>query len=361
MAAGLQEAPPAIPPGPRVRRPVARPRPRRAPRWTRVCVILGAVLVLVSVGTLGSAYALSARYEKAVKRTSILSGDTKSDRGSVTEGPLNFLVLGSDNRAADPSVGSDTTGQRTDTIMLIHVNKALNAAYVVSIPRDSYVDIPASDDGKYEGGKNKINAAFAFGGARLTADTVHDLTGLQLDGAFILDFNSVRTLVSIVGGVWVTIPEDMSSIHTDRRWKKGRNFLTPDAAQDFMRQRKTVAGGDLGRIQNQQRVIEAVAQKLTTKGILANPRRLDQAIITIGKAITADESVNIRDLAFSLKTIRPSALKFVTVPVATDNLATPFGSSVELDSEGSTALYAALRDDTMDQWLALNPQKPAGT
>jgi LCP family protein required for cell wall assembly len=330
--------------------------------WTKICVVLGAILLLVSVGTIGSAYALSSRYEKKVKRTQILTEGVASDRGTVAEGPLNFLVLGSDNRAADPSVGADTAGQRSDTIMLIHVNKALTGATVVSIPRDSYVDIPASADGKYNGGKDKINAAYAFGGPQLTATTVHELTGVDLDGAFILDFDSVRKLVGIVGGVWVDIPFNMRSYHTDRKWHKGRNFLTADAAQDFMRQRYSVPGGDFGRIQNQQRVMMAVAQKLTSKGTLTNPIRLDRAIATAASAVTADQSVNLQDTALALRNIRPANLKFATVPYLSNNFRTPNGSSaVELDELAAESLFTAVRDDTVDQWLLANPQKPAGT
>jgi LCP family protein required for cell wall assembly len=359
MPVGLQEAPPTHPSFTRSQPAAQAPR-HKAPLWTKICVVLGALLLVGATGTIGTGYYLTGRYEGKVKREKILTGAAAAEKSSIATGPLNFLILGSDNRAADPSVGADTTGERTDTIMLVHVNQGLNAATVVSIPRDSYVDVPAADNGSWNGGKNKINAAYAFGGARLMATAVHELTGIALNGAFILDFDSVRKLVGIVGGVWVNVPATFHSIHTDRVWKKGRVFLTADAAQDFMRQRKTIAGGDFGRIQNQQRVMMAVAQKLTSKGTLTNPLKLDRAISTVASAITADEDTNIRDLALALRGIKPAGLTFTTVPFTTDQLKTPYGESVELDERGDQSLFDAIQNDTIELWTHDHPQRTFG-
>jgi LCP family protein required for cell wall assembly len=355
MAVGLQQGrPPAAdePPSPRAL-PPSTARRRKAPIWAKACVAFGAVLVILAGGALTAAYSLTARYESHVTREDILS-DVPGKKSSYSEGPLNFLVLGSDNRDADPTVKADTVGGRSDTIMLVHIDKTLTNAYVVSIPRDSYVDIPASGNGKWAGGKNKINAAFDFGGAALTAKTVNQLTGVPLNGAFILDFNSVRKLVGIVGGVTVCIPYSMHSIHTARKWVKGCNYMTADAAQDFMRQRKTVPGGDFGRIQNQQRVVLAVAKKMMDKGLITSPTKLDKVLTTVADSVTVDEDVDLPDLALGLKNLRPANLKFTTAPFITDNLATPAGSSVELDPVKGEELYSAIRNDTMDQWYAAN-------
>jgi LCP family protein required for cell wall assembly len=356
MAAGLKEVEPASaePPSRSSLRPTQLSRRAKWPVWTKVCVAIGAVLVLLAGGVMSAAFGLTAQVERHVKRADIL-GDVPGQKSSYTEGPLNFLVLGSDNREADPTVRADTTGARSDTIMLVHVDKTLTKSTIVSIPRDSYVDIPASGNGKWLGGKNKINAAYDFGGPALTAKTVNQLTGIPLNGAFLLDFDSVRKLVGIVGGVTVCIPFNMSSIHTSRVWKKGCNFLTADAAQDFMRQRKTVPGGDFGRIQNQQRVVLAVAKKMSVKGLITNPVKLNKVLTTVADAVTVDQNVNLPDLALGLKNIRPANMQFATLPIVTDNLATPAGSSVELDTKKGEALFTALRDDTLDQYFAANP------
>ncbi|TQS41447.1 LCP family protein [Cryptosporangium phraense] len=358
MAVGLKEAPPDAPGPAPIRSTTARRTPK-APPWAKACIIFGAVLVVLASGTLTAAYGLTNRYNSKVKRADIL-GNLSEKQSSYTEGPLNFLILGSDNRVTDPSFAK-TDGLRSDTIMIAHIDKTLSKTYIVSVPRDSYVDIPASGDGKWLGGKDKINAAFVHGGAALTAKTVQQLTGVDFNGAFLLDFNSVRKLVGIVGGVTVCIPFSMHSIHTTRKWKKGCNYLTADGAQDFMRQRKTVPGGDFGRMQNQQRVILAVAKKMTTKGILTDPLKLDKLVSTVAESVTVDQSVDLPDLALGLKKLRPNNLRCTTLPFTTDDLQTPAGSSVELDPVKGEQLYAALRDDTMDAYLAANPPADAGT
>ena len=360
MAVGLQEArsaTPAEPPGPASRLP-APPKKPKSPPWALACVVLGAVLVVLAGGTLTAGYGLTHRYESKLKRTNIL-GDSAEGKSSYTEGPLTFLILGSDDRATDPSFAA-TEGLRSDTIMLAHIDKTLTKTYIVSIPRDSYVDIPASDDGKWQGGNDKINAAYNYGVPALTAKTVQQLTGVTLNGAFILDFNSVRKLVGIVGGVSVCIPFAMRSIHTERTWKKGCNYLTADGAQDFMRQRKTVPGGDFGRMQNQQRVMLAVAKKMTTKGVVTDPKKLDKLLTTVAESVTVDENFDLPDLALGLKNLRPGNLRCTTLPFTTDDLQTPSGSSVELDPVKGEELYAAIRNDTMDAYMAANPPANAG-
>jgi LCP family protein required for cell wall assembly len=323
--------------------------------------VVGAALLLVSLGTAGVGWGLSARYESKLKRIEILGGvpSTRKD-GSSVKGPLNFLLLGSDSRLADPSVRSDVGGQRSDTIILIHVSSDLRTAYFVSIPRDSYVDIPPSGDA-WRGGKNKINAAFAFGGPKLTAETVYALTRVPLDGATVVDFDSVRTMVNVVGGVTVCVPYNVSSLHTKRVWKKGCHHMSGDAAQDFMRQRKSVPGSDFGRIHNQQLVLRALATKATSAGMLTDPVKFDRLITTATKAITVDEEMDVRELAFALKNLRPDDLQFITLPFRSDNISTPAGSAVALDEVKCEALFDAIRNDTVDTWLAANPQRvPTG-
>ncbi|HEV2088471.1 MAG TPA: LCP family protein [Cryptosporangiaceae bacterium] len=327
-----------------------RPRP---PRWARLCTIVGAVLVVLAFGSVGVGWGLSVRY--STKTQDILDGVPKK---SDIRGPLNILLLGSDTRAADPSVQSGADGARSDTIMLIHVTRDLQHAYFISIPRDSYVDIPPME-GRWDGGKNKINSAFEFGGAAHMAKTVYGLTKVPLDGAVVLDFNSVRSMVDAVGGVRVCIPYDVESIHTDRVWKKGCSNMGGDAAQDFMRQRKTVPGGDFGRIQNQQLVLKALAAKATSKGMLTNPIAFDKLLRTATDAMTVDENMDVRGLAFALKGLRPDDLSFLTLPFLNDNLLTPAGSAVELDMVKSEELFAAIRNDNVDAWILANPPKVA--
>ncbi|SHM21926.1 LCP family protein [Cryptosporangium aurantiacum] len=325
-----------------------------------MALIVGVSLLLVSVGTIGAAWAISARYEKNIKRADLLgdvptttrTDDTGStyDRGDDVVGPLNFLVLGSDSRLADPSVQANTVGERSDTMMLVHITADLQSAYVVSIPRDSYVEIP--EGGTWQGGKNKINAAFSYGGAPLAAKTVYNLTGLPLDGAVVVDFNGVRTMVNAVGGVRVCTSYTVRSIHTDRVWAAGCHHMGGDSALDFMRQRYSVPGSDFGRIHNQQVVLKALLDRAVSGGTLTNPLRFDAFLRAATGAITVDDNMDVEALAIALRGLRPGDLTFETLPYTSESLWTPFGTAVQVDEQATAEMFAAINEDRLPEWQA---------
>ncbi|WP_428963020.1 LCP family protein [Micromonospora fluostatini] len=327
---------------------------RRLARWQKAMlavVVLFAVLCtgLVTIG-LGARH----RYEGRVQREDILGrGVPPRDEQRWDRGPLNLLLLGSDSRDGEPDEGR-YPGQRSDAIMLVHVNAARDVATVVSIPRDSYVDVPARP-GSWAGGPNKINAALAFGGAALAAETVHRLTGVPIDGVLVANFAAVRTIVDVVGGITVCLPHEVVSTDTGTRWPVGCHQLTGPAADDLVRQRHNVPGGDLGRIHDQQLVVRAIAEKITADGLLTNPARLDRLLTTATESLTVDRDLDLTELALAVRRIRPETLRFVTVPVADTNLSTPAGSAVRLDEARADALFGAVREDTVEQWLAANP------
>ncbi|WP_205752586.1 LCP family protein [Cryptosporangium phraense] len=303
-----------------------------------------------------SVYGLTRHYENKVKKGDLLGAaagprdDTRWDRG-----PLNLLLLGSDSRATEDDPYS-SIGERSDTIMLVHVSRNLDHAYVISVPRDSYVYVPAAGE-DWRGGMNKINAAFAFGGSPLTALTLTRLTGVQFDGATIANFASVHKMIDAVGGVNVCLPYEVRSIHTQHVFKKGCQKLDGDQAEDLMRQRYSVPGGDFGRIHDQQLVIKALIQKVTDGGMLTNPFKLDRFLSTVADALTIDENVSLRELAVSLKGLRPANVQYTTVPYTSASLRTSAGAAVQLDTAKSKALFAAIRNDTVGDWIAANPTK----
>jgi LCP family protein required for cell wall assembly len=297
---------------------LAKPKQDPTAWWLKTLLIVGAVLMVISGGSLALLYGLSSHYDSKVARDDILA-----------------------------------EGSRSDTIMLLHVNKERTGAFIFSIPRDSYVDIPAS--GNWRGGKNKINASLAFGGASLAAKTVYDLTKIPLNGAIIINFNGIQNMVRAVGGVNVCTPFSVRSEFTSRVWAKGCHDMSPDEVEDFVRQRKSVPGGDLGRIKSQQNVIKGLMKKVKTTGVLTNPGRLDDLITAAAESLTVDKNLNLRDLAFSLKGIDPSNVKFATTPIV-GTMQTEFGSSIELDMPAAQQLFTAVLEDKADAWLAAHPQ-----
>ncbi len=332
---------------------------RRRPGWQKALIVLGALVLILSSGVAGGGYYLVNRYTDKVDRASLLPSAPAEEAAQSKEnwesGPLNLLLLGSDSRATAPGESSPI-GERSDTIMLVHIARSRDKATIISIPRDSYVDVPAG--GSWKGGKNKINAAFAYGGAALTAVTVKKLTGIPLDGAMIANFASIRDLVDAVDGVNVCIPYDVKSTFSDREWKQGCHDMNGDIAEEFMRQRYNVPGGDFGRIKNQQLVVQAVTKKVAEKNLLYKPLELDTLLGIAADSLTVDQNLDLRDLVFAVRDIRPGSIGYATVPYTSASLKTPAGAAVQLDTAAAAEMFAAVKNDTIDQYLADNPPTP---
>jgi LCP family protein required for cell wall assembly len=331
----------------------ASPRKVKSPWHLKTMIIVGSVLMVVSGLGLGLLFGVSGRYEDEVTRDDILEGMPQPE--SAADGPFNYLVLGTDSREDESTEQADSTGSQSDTIVLVHVAKGLQRAFIVSIPRDSYVDVPAG--GKWAGGKNKINAAFAYGGARLAAKTIYNLTKVSLNGAMIVNFAGVRNMIEAVDGVRVCIPYRVVSSFGEyqKTWDIGCHDMDGREAEVFVRQRKGVPGGDFGRMKSQQLVMQALAKKAASSGTITNPAKLDALLLTAARSLTVDNNLNLRDLAFSLKGIDPGSIMFASAPHA-GTMRTEAGSSVQLDEAGCAELFQAIRDDKTAEWLAKHPQ-----
>ncbi|MFI5924851.1 LCP family protein [Micromonospora sp. NPDC051543] len=335
--------------------PPAPSRWRAMAGWQKAMVALIAIFAVLCAGVVTVGFGLKHRYESRVQREDILGqGTGPRDERRWKSGPLNLLLLGSDSRDGEPDQAL-YPGQRSDTIMLVHVNAARDAATIVSIPRDSYVDVPAAGT-VWSGGLNKINAAFAFGGAALAAETVAKLTGLPLDGVLVANFAAVRKLVDAVGTINVCLPYAVTSSDTKVTWTAGCHDLDGRAADDLMRQRHGVPGGDFGRIYDQQLVVRALAERISATSLLTNPTRLDRVLTTAAESLVVDRDLDLADLALAVRRVRPETVQFVTAPFSDANLQTPAGSAVRLDEVKAPALFAAVREDRVAQWLAANPQ-----
>jgi LCP family protein required for cell wall assembly len=335
-------------------------RPRRRMRWySKLAIVVGVLIIVLAGGGAIALKLMSNHYEGMVDRQDILSGvptaapEVRTDNKTSAKAPLNFLVLGTDAQTDKQVAGMDDRGSRSDTIMIVHVSSDRKRAFIASIPRDSYVNVPAG--GSWGGGKNKINSAMSFGGANLAAKTVYDLTQIPLSGAMILNLNGVQSMVRAVGGVRVCIPYTVRSAFSPKVWEKGCHNLDPAEAEEFVRQRKGTPGGDLGRIKNQQHVIQGLLQKVKQGGMLTDPGKLNNLITTAAKSLTVDKNTRLTDLALELKGVDTDHITFATTPIR-GTTQTDAGSSVELDTKGAEELFAAIRADRTDEWLAAHPQ-----
>ncbi|WP_436530004.1 LCP family protein [Actinoplanes sp. HUAS TT8] len=334
---------------------------KRRSGWQKALIMLGVLVLILASGVAGGGYYLVSRYENKVDRATLLPSAAPEEAAQSKEnwasGPLNLLLLGSDSRAPEAG-GKSPIGERSDTIMLVHIARGRDKATIISIPRDSYVEVPAG--GPWKGGKNKINAAFAYGGAALTATTVKKLTGVPLDGAMIANFASIRDLVDAVDGVNVCVPYDVRSTFSDRVWKQGCHDMNGDIAEEFMRQRYDVPGGDFGRIKNQQLVVQSVIRKVAEKNLLYKPLELDTLLGIAADSLTVDQNLDLRDLVLAVRDIRPGDIGYATVPYTSADLKTPAGAAVQLDTAAAAQMFAAVKSDTIDQWLAAHPQHQPG-
>lgn len=323
----------------------------KAKTWHKVVLSVGIVLTVLSGGSLIALTLVTNHYEGLVGKEDILGGIPQAQgKGPV---PLNFLILGTDTREGEATSPLDEEGNRSDVIMIVHVSTDRKSAFIFSIPRDSYVNIPKS--GSWKGGPNKINAAMAFGGANLAAKTVYDLTKIPLTGAAIINFQGIRNMVDAVGGVDICIPYTVKSFFSDKVWNKGCHHLNAADAEEFSRQRYFTPGGDLGRIKNQQHVIKGIIAKVKKDNMLTDPKKLNLLVTTAAKSLTVDKSTNLMDLALQVKDIDQEAIKFATTPVI-GTFMTDAGSSVKLDDAGAQELFTAVREDKTEAWLAAHPQ-----
>jgi LCP family protein required for cell wall assembly len=359
-------------------------RGRRAPLWAKAFIAMGAVLVVGSTGTVAAGKLIAKRYEGSVQRDDLLGAAAPAAKEPAkVNGPLTFLVMGSDSRAGDnfnpetPDGSSAAVGgaPRSDTIIMMHVPKTMDRAYVVSIPRDTYISI--ADKNGDPAGKNKINAAFAFGGAPRLVQTLNNFTGSKIDYPVIVDFSAVRKITDLVGGVDVVVdtqsydeyrfmPKNTTypttpCIDTHGRkqrcltFKKGPLHLDGQLAEYYVRQRTGLQNGDLDRAKRQQQFLRALMSKAASGDMLTDPVKFDKFVRTVGGAITVDKRMPVNGLAFSLKKLRPADLVFMTLPTAGFADVPGVGNVVRPNVAQSKELFAAIDNGTMDQYLLKYP------
>jgi LCP family protein required for cell wall assembly len=257
------------------------------------------------------------------------------------------MLIGSDTRVEGERPGQTSFGgQRSDTIMLVHLPKDRKAAYLVSIPRDSWVNIPGR-------GKSKINAAFSWGGSPLLISTIEGLTGVRVDHFAILNFEGMKTVTDALGGVDVRINETITDPMHHQTWQAGVNHLDGERALWFVRQRYGLSGGDFDRIKRQQAFLKALASKAVSRGTFTNPLKLNAFLSAMTKSVSVDDTVSVgklRSLAFSFRNIRASDIGFMTAPTrGTGRQGAQ--SVVFLDPVKCKQLFQALRQDSVGTYL----------
>ncbi|MFC6094584.1 LCP family protein [Saccharothrix lopnurensis] len=296
---------------------------------------IGVVLVLLLVFAVG----MWVYVDSSLRRIDALPD--YEGRPADTPG-TNWLLVGSDARddlseeqKAALATG-DAAGRRTDTIMLLHIPEGSGKATLVSMPRDSYVDIPGN-------GKNKINAAFAFGGAPLLVQTVEGATGIRVDHYMEIGFGGFAGIVDAVGGVDLCVDEPIQDPLAGLDLQAGCQELDGAQALGFVRTR-AFARADLQRVENQRKFLAALTEKATSPSVLANPFRAFPLLFAGTDSISIAEDDNLHNLA-GMAFAMGGGVDTVTVPVGGTPTLGGVGSVVQWNREQALALFGALERD----------------
>jgi LCP family protein required for cell wall assembly len=317
----------------------------------KILLITTLALTLVA-GVAGAsvAYWLQGKYDGNIERF----GDPfrtipSASRPKAAPGDAqNILLLGSDSRvsAGDPSEWA-RGAQRTDAIMIAHIPADRSGAQIVSIPRDSWVDVP-------DYGKQKVNAAFSYGGPALMVRTVEKLTRVRIDHVVVVDFTGFAAITDALGGVTI----DVAQATKDQRgaFAAGRQRMDGATALKYVRQRHNLPGGDFDRVKRHQNWVRAVANETLAKGTLSNPFTVNSVLSALTRSLSTDDGFSVgemRSLALSMRGARSNDLSFLTAPVKGTGTAGK-QSIVLLDPAKDKQLWTAMATDRMAPWLARN-------
>ena len=312
-------------------------------------ILIGISVLLVAVIGAGLWYA--ATIDRSVTRNINRGVELPTDPSSVRPskeaqetGTLNYVLLGSDSR--DP--GNEGNG-RSDTMILVHLNAKRTKAYITSFPRDMYVTIPGY-------GKNKINAAFAFGGAPLAVRTLENLTGVRMDHVVLIDFEGFIRLTEDLHGVTVTNKTAFTSHGFD--YPKGKITIAGDEALWFVRERHQLPGGDLDSAENQRNVIKAIVQKGLSAKVISDPATFTTFIGNVAKHLTVDNDLSdgeIRRTALSLR-LSSKDIELLQAPISGFGTSRD-GQSIDIvDTAKMAELSNALKKDKLSEYVKKYPQ-----
>lgn len=297
-------------------------------------------------GTDGSGAASAALAANASEHDK--DGDGILDDGysyNTVKGPgKNILLLGSDTRSG--SEAAQVSGSRADSIMLAHIPADGKGVYLVSIMRDTWVNIPGY-------GAAKINAALNYGGISLQVATVENLLGIKIDHVAEIEFEGFKALVNSVGGVDVQVPFNFDiNIWS---FKQGVQHMDGGAALAFVRARYQFADGDYQRVRNQRAFLRGLYNTMKSKGALDNVGSFQSAVESIAGYMRVDSGLNaaqIAQIAAPVLTSGDTTMRMTTLPNAGPGWSYDGQSIVIVNQAANANLSYALQHDSMDQFMA---------
>lgn len=311
----------------------------RAGRRARLIKTVGAVVAcgfVLSAAGAGWVYGHLNHNIKSVDINGALGSDrparavaaaTPSASAPLPTGAMNILVLGSDSRSGKANAalgGGHSSGARSDTVMVVHIDAGHTKATVVSIPRDTLVTRPSCP--LTSGGSTAVaygsmfNSAYAVGGPVCVVKTVESITNIRIDHYLEIDFSGFAKLVDALGGVTVTTDQNIDDDDSHLHLKAGTHRLNGTQALALARTRHGIGdGSDLGRIGLQQKLVKALLAQMASTSLLTDPAKLYEVADAVTGSLTTDTGLGslpqLTRLAESLKGLKSKNVKTVMMPV----------------------------------------------
>ncbi|MEX2975121.1 LCP family protein [Streptomyces sp. C184] len=296
------------------------PAPRRGGKVKRILISLLVILLVVAAGTY---FWADSKLRKEVDLSKVID---RPAEGSGT----NYLIVGSDSRKGMSAAqrkslhtgGSAEAGQRTDSMMILHVGAA--GPTLISLPRDSNVTIPqfrGSESGKTRPamGANKLNASYAFDGPQLLVRTVEYNTGLHIDHYAEIGFTGFASMVDAMGGVEMNLDKGFKDKWSGADFKAGKQTLDGAQALAFVRTRHAFATSDLERTKNQQKFLSTLANQAAAPGTVLNPFQLYPVMGAGLDTLVVDKDMNpylLGKMFFAMKDVNSGEGKSMNMPVS---------------------------------------------
>lgn len=325
----------------------------------RTCV---ALLSLTVLAVAGYADLMLGSLRESVTTTPAL--DRVPDTPTDVDGAIDILLIGTDSRtdAQGELLPSETLrelrtgnvpGVRTDTIIILRLPRDGDPPRAVSIPRDSWVDVPTGD-------KAKITAAFNLAkqaeiqrlhdegiedqafverqsddvGRQALVQTVQNLVDVRIDHYAEVSLLGFYLLTEAIGGVDVCLKNAVHDPKSGAKFPAGHQTISGSDALAFVRQRHNLSRGDLDRIVRQQVFLGSALNKVLSAGTLANPAKLSQLLAAVRRSVVLDEDLDVLEFVQRLRGLAAGDVEFVTIPVLTITGRSPDGQSiVEVDVE----------------------------
>lgn len=332
----------------------SRRRPQKdRKRRTGRNVLLGFVAAFLVVAAVAGVFAfnLAQSFESKAQTLDNAFPDESSrpEKVEAASGPsaTNMLLLGSDSRAAsveDAEAGAPTD-QRSDTMMWVHIPADRKNIYIMSIMRDTWVNVPGY-------GESKINSAMAYGGIPLTVQTLEGLFDTRLDHVASIDFEGFAALTDALGGVEVNVPVAFNTKQFS--FNAGKQDLTGEQALAFVRERKAFSDGDYQRVKNQQVFLKAIMSRFLTAETLTNPVTLSKLVDTVSPYVSVDASLDAGKaaaLAVELRDVRAADVTSFTLPTRGIGTSADGQSIVLRDDAAITQIRDALKNGTLGTYV----------